>query len=201
MRTGIVSCVLAAVCLAATGAAAQDDRAFVQGVGGIRLTSATSFAPSFGAMVGGSLTPNIQAVGEFGRMSDVLPPLLDAALAFTPADYQLSAWYGVGGVRLTTAPGHVRAYAETLAGVARLSSTIHGIGSPTTDAIVNTALQFVDTTDPLAAAGVGVVVQSGAFVANVGYRFTRIFDSAEAGLLTGGNLDINELRFGIGFRF
>ena len=201
MRTGIVSCVLAAVCLVATGAAAQDDRAFVQGVGGIRLTSATSFAPSFGAMVGGPLTPNLQAVGEFGRMSDVLPPLVDAALAFTPADFRLSAWYGVGGVRLMTAPGHVRAYAETLAGVARLSSTIHGIASPTTDAIVNTALQFVDTTDPLAAAGVGVVVQSGAFVANVGYRFTRIFDSAEAGLLTGGNLDINELRFGVGFRF
>jgi len=44
-------------------------------------------------------------------------------------------------------------------------------------------------------------VQSGAFVANVGYRFTRIFDNAEAGLLTGGNLDINELRFGVGFRF
>ena len=52
-------------------------------------------------------------------------------------------------VRLTTAPGHVRAYAETLAGVARLSSTIHGIGSATTDAIVNTALQWFTKTGTL----------------------------------------------------
>jgi hypothetical protein len=203
MRTGPVSCVLAAVCLVATTARAQDERAFVQGVGGIRMTSAPGIATSLGAMVGGSLTPNIQAVGEFGRLSDVLPPLLDTAISFTPADFQMSALYGVGGVRLTTSPGsHLRAYAETLAGIARLSSTLRGIGSPTTDAIINTALRFADTTDPLAAAGAGVIFESGPLVASVGYRFTRIFaDNALAGLITGGNLDINEVRFGIGVRF
>ena len=203
MRTGRLSCLLVVVCLVSTCAAAQDDRAFVQGVGGIRLTSAPGIAASFGAMVGGSLTPNIDAVGEFGRMGDVMPSVIDAALAFTYPDFQLSALYGVGGIRLVTSPaGHVRAYGETVAGVARLSSTLRGIGSPTTGAIVNTALSFVNTTEPLAAAGAGLIFQGGPIVANVGYRFTRIFaGDTLAGLLTGGNLDISEVRVGIGIRF
>ena len=202
MRTGRISCLLVVVCLVSTCAAAQDDRAFVQGVGGIRLTSAPGIAGSFGAMVGGSLTPNIDAVGEFGRMSDVMPTLIDTAVAFTYPDFQMSAWYGVGGIRLITSPtGHLRAYGETVAGFARLSNSLRGIDSPT-DAIVGTALSFVNTTEPLAAAGAGVIFQNGSFVANVGYRFTRIFaGDTLAGLLTGGNLDVNEVRVGIGVRF
>jgi hypothetical protein len=202
MRTSRISGLLVVVCLVATGAAAQDSRAFVQGVGGIRLTSAPGLASSFGAMVGGSLTPNIDAVGEFGRMSDVMPPLIDTALAFTYPDFQMSAFYGAGGVRLLTpSTGHVRAYGETIGGFARLSNSLRGIDSPT-DAIVNTALTFVNTTEPLAAAGAGVIFQGGSFVATAGYRFTRIFArDTLAGLLTGGNLDISEVRVGIGVRF
>jgi len=200
MRTGRVSCLLVVVCLVSTCAAAQDS-AFVQGVGGIRLTSAPGIAGSFGAMVGGSLTPNIDAVGEFGRITDVMPPILDTALALTYPEFQMSAFYGVGGVRLITSPGHVRAYGETVAGFARLSSALRENDSPI-DAIVNTGLSFVNTTEPLAAAGGGVIFQGGPLVANVGYRFTRIFaGDTFAGLLTGGNLDISEVRMGIGIRF
>jgi hypothetical protein len=199
MRTGRVSSLLVVVCLVSTCAAAQD--AFVQGVGGIRLTSAPGLAGSFGAMVGGSLTPNIDAVGEFGRITDVMPPILDTALSFAYPDFQMSALYGVGGVRLITSPGHVRAYGETVAGFARLSSSLREADSPI-DTIVNTGLTFVNTTEPLAAAGAGVIFQSGRLVANVGYRFTRIFaGDTLAGLLTGGNLDISEVRMGIGIRF
>jgi hypothetical protein len=202
MRTGRVSGLVAAVCLVSTCATAQDSHAFVQGVGGIRFTSAPGVAGSFGAMVGGSLTPNIDAVGEFGWMSDVMPPLLDTAVSFAYPDFQMSALYGVGGVRLLTSPaGHVRAYGETVGGIARLSSTLRGSDSPV-DTIVNTALTFVNTTEPVAAAGGGIIFQGGSVVANVGYRFTRIFaGDTLAGLLTGGNLDINEVRVGIGIRF
>jgi hypothetical protein len=203
MRTGRVLGLLVAVCLVSTCVAAQTNRAFVEGVGGIRLTSAPGLEGSFGAMVGGSLSPNLEAVGEFGWMSDVMPSIIDTPLALTYPDFQLSALYGVGGVRLVTSPvGHVRVYGETVAGVARLSSTLRGIGSPITDAIVNTGLSFLNTTEPLAAAGAGVIFQGGPLVANVGYRFTRVFaGDAFAGLLTGGNLDINEIRLGIGVRF
>jgi hypothetical protein len=201
MRTGHVSSLLVVVCLVSTCAAAQDSRAFVQGVGGIRLTSAPGLAGSFGAMVGGSLTPNIDAVGEFGRITDVMPPIIDTAVAFTYPDFQMSALYGVGGIRLITSPGHVRAYGETVAGFARLSNSLREIDAPI-DAIVNTGLAFVNTTEPLAAAGAGVIFQAGPLVANVGYRFTRIFaGDTFAGLLTGGNLDISEVRMGIGIRF
>lgn len=189
-------------CLAATPAAAQD-RAFVQGIGGLRLSSAPGTAASVGGMVGGNLTPNMQAIGEVGRMSDVLPAAIGTTLAFTPATFHVSSLYGLGGIRLITPPlGHVRAYAETLGGVARLNNTFGGIGSPTEDAITNTALRFVNTTDPVAAVGTGVVFQAGSFVANVGYRFSRIFaNDALSALVTGGNLDVSEVRVGIGVRF
>src|SRR5205807_4089549 len=136
-------------------------------------------------------------------MSDVLPSAIDTAIAFTPADFRVSSLYGMGGIRLITTPyGHVGAYVETLGGVARLSSRFGGVGSPTTDAIVNTALRFVDTTDPVAAVGAGATFQAGSFAAFVGYRFSRIFASdAFASLLTGGNLDVSEVRVGLGIRF
>jgi hypothetical protein len=203
MRPGCVSIVLIVVCLVPAGAAAQDGHAFVEGVGGLRLTSAPGTSGSVGGIIGASLAPNIQAIGEVGRTSDVLPSAIDTVIAFTPVDFRVSSFYGAGGVRLVTTPhGHVSAYAETLAGVTRLNSRLGGVGSPTTDAIVNTALRFVNTTDPLAAAGVGVIFQAGPLVANVGYRFTRIFASdALASLLTGGNLDVSEVRVGIGVRF
>ena len=202
MRPRIVWIALA-VCLVPTLAAAQDGRAFVEGVGGIRLTSAPGTAGSLGVIAGGALTPNIEAIGEVGRMSDVLPPDLATAIAFTPAVFRVSSFYGLGGIRLVTSPyGHVRAYGETLAGFTRLSSSFGGVGSPTTDAVTNTALRFLDTTDAVAAAGGGVSFQAGRLVTSVGYRFSRIFASdALSGLLTGGNLDVSEVRVSVGVRF
>src|SRR5262249_33995227 len=158
------------VCLVAAPAAAQDRRAFVEGIGGIRLSSAPGTAASVGGMVGGNLTPYMEAIGEVGRMSDVMPPTAATAIALTPATFRVSSFYGLGGIRLTTTSvGHVRAYAETLGGITRLSNTFGGVGSPALDAITNTALRFVDTTDPMAAVGAGVIFQAGSFVANVGY--------------------------------
>ena len=83
-----------------------------------------------------------------------------------------------------------------------MNHSFGGIGAPTTDAIVNIALRFVDTTDPLATVGAGVVFQRGSFFADLGYRFSRIFArDGVAGLLAGGNLDVNQVRVALGVRF
>jgi hypothetical protein len=182
---------------------AQNPSSFVEGFGGLRMMSAPGVSSSLGGSVGVGLTPNIQAIGEVGRLANVLPSTIATVLAFTPVDFRVSALYGEGGIRLTTdsrRPASV--YAEALAGMTRLSSTFGGVGSPTTNAIVNTALRFVNTTNRVAGFGAGLVVQRGPFVATGGYRFSRIFaNNAFAALLTGGNLDINEARVGVGVRF
>ncbi len=182
---------------------AQDRHSFAEAFGGVRLSSAPTMTPTFGGEVGVALTPNIQAVGEVGRLGDVLPATADTLLAFTPVDFRVPAFYGEGGVRFTTDPhSAVGAYFETLAGVARLSAGFGGVGSPMTDMLVNTGLVVLTTTDPIAGVGGGIVFQGGSFVANAGYRFSRIFASNSfAALLTAGNLDVNEVRFGVGVRF
>ena len=65
MHPKCVLMMLAAICLAPTWAGAQDTKGFVQGVGGIRLTSAPGTAGSVGGTVGGSLTRNMQARMSF----------------------------------------------------------------------------------------------------------------------------------------
>lgn len=184
-------------------ASAQDHSSFVEGFGGLRMTSAPGVASSLGGSVVVGLTPNIQAVGEVGRLANVLPSTIATVLAFTPVDFRVSAFYGEGGVRLTTdSRRHASAYVETLAGMSRLNSTFGGVGSPTADALVNTALRFVNTTNRVAGFGTGVVLQRGPFVATGGYRFSRIFaNNAFAAVLTGGNLDVSEARVGVGVRF
>ena len=56
MHPKCVLMMLAAICLAPTWAGAQDTKGFVQGVGGIRLTSAPGTAGSVGGTVGGYIT-------------------------------------------------------------------------------------------------------------------------------------------------
>jgi len=177
---------------------------FVEGFGGLRTTTLPALDGSLGGTIGVALTPNIQALGEVGRTNDVLPSTISTILAFAPGDVRVSALYGGGGVRFVTNPyGHLSGYGEALGGIARLNTTFGGVGSTTTDALINIGLRFLDTTDPMAGVGAGVIVQGGPMVMTFGYRFNRIFASdALSGLLaTGGNLDVNELRVGIGVRF
>jgi hypothetical protein len=62
----------------------------IQGFGGFTFGNSsfvggTSFGSTFGGTLAADLTPNTQAIGEFGRMSDIKPPLFNL-LEFTPAD-------------------------------------------------------------------------------------------------------------------
>ena len=195
--------VLAALSLIPMHASAQDRPSFVEGFGGVRMSTAPGVASSLGGTIGVALTPGIQAIGEIGRHSNVTPATIATLLALTPVDFRVSALYGEGGVRFVSNPrGHLSGYAEALAGVTRLNATFGGVGSPRTDALVNIALRFFDTTEPLAGVGGGVIMQGGPLVATVGYRFNRIFaNESLAGWLGGGRLDVNEVRVGIGVRF
>jgi opacity protein-like surface antigen len=200
MRILIVAAALALVPLSAS---AQDRPSFFEGFGGLRMTSAPGTAGTLGGSIGVSVTPGIQAVGEVGRTSDVMPSSIASIIALTPAEFRVSAFYGEGGVRFLTNPhGRVSGYAETLAGFARMNASFGGVGSSRTDAIVDIALRYFDSTEPMASVGGGLIMQGGPMVATVGYRFNRIFaNDALAGWISGGRLDVNEVRVGVGFRF
>jgi opacity protein-like surface antigen len=190
------------LCLA-VNASAQDRTGFVQGFGGLRLGTVATNDTVLGGMVGGQLTPNIEIIGEAGRLSNVLPNTAETLLAFSPIPFRLSAWYGEGGLRFITSNGSgIRPYVETSAGFARMQNSLGDVGSPLANGLTAVGLRFLDRTDPIATVGGGLQLGNGPVVADVGYRYRRIFasDLADA-FFTGGRLDTNEVRVGIGFRF
>jgi hypothetical protein len=187
--------------LASAPAWAQPSRGSVGGFGGLTINGATSQS-SFGGSVGVDLMPNIQVVGEVGRISDVLPSTIDRLIALTPVDLRVSAFYGEGGVRfLTGARAPVRGYVETTAGFARLSTRFSGIEGA--DSYVNAGLAFFDRTSPMLGVGGGVIMQFGSVLVDAGYRYKRILGSGTLDrVLTGGdNINVNQVRVGVGFRF
>jgi hypothetical protein len=206
MRKAVIAWAMLGVCVVPVAARAQDANTWVQGFGGLTFGTSSvigrsSFASSFGGAAAAGLTPNIQIVGEVGRLSDIKPPLLDL-LDFTPVDLRVSAWYGSGGVRFIASPrSSVRPYAEATAGFARLSTGLSGFGGRT-DAVIDTGLAFLNRTQPLLGAGGGVLLQGGPLALDVGYRYKKILASGVASALNAGNAyRVNEARIGIGVRF
>lgn len=200
--------ILAAAILAvfAMPARAQDGNSEVQGFGGMTFGKSsflgTSTSSTFGGRVAIGLLPNLQAIVEGGRMTDIKPPLLDL-LELTPVDLRVSAWYGEGGVRFIASPrSHVRPYGEATAGLARLNTGIAGI-SGRADAIIDTGLSFFNRTEPMLGAGAGILVQGGALSLDLGYRYNRILaGNGVASVLNAGNAyTVNQVRVGIGVRF
>ena len=196
---------LVAGCLAPAAALAQDRTASAVGFGGTSLNSFSTSASKvdFGFNVAKELTPNIQVVGEFGRIGNMLPSLTSSLLAFTPYDVSVSAFYGEGGVRLLAAPGSgVSPYVEAAAGIARLSPHVSGFGS-TTDAILDLGLGFLRSTEPMLGVGGGFMMRGGPLVADVGYRYKQVAggDGLVNLLGAGQNLRAHQVRFGIGVRF
>ena len=194
---------LLAVSLPPAAAFAQERTASVTGFGGMSLNSFSSSSVDFGGTVGKELTPNIQVVGEFGRIGDMLPSLTAGLLAFTPYDVRVSAFYGEGGVRLLAAPDSgVNPYVEATAGIARLTPRVSGLGSGV-DPFVATGLNLFRSTEPILGFGGGVLLRGGPVVADVGYRYKQVSGSESvASLLSAGQpLRAHQLRFGFGVRF
>ena len=202
MRTLPFAVVLVAALGVSSSASAQEPHAAVQAFGGLGVGSFTTTTTNFGGAVTGDLTPNIQLVGEVGRLGNVLPSMTQTLVGLSPLDVNVSAWYGQGGVRLTGGSSAVRPYGEASAGLARLQPHVTGIGSGLPSAIANAGLAFLNTTSPIASLGGGVLFQGGAFVADIGYRHRRIFsDSWVDALALGDSLSSNEVGVGFGVRF
>jgi opacity protein-like surface antigen len=202
MRTLPFAAILIAVLTLASSAHAQEPHAAVQAFGGLGVGSFTTTDTNFGGSVTGDLTPNIQVVGEAGRIGNVLPSMSQTLFGLTPVDLNVSAWYGQGGVRFTGGSSALRPYAEASAGIARLQPHLSGIGPGLPSVIANAGLALLDRTAPIASVGGGVTIQGGAFVADIGYRHRRVFsDSWIDALSLGDSLRTNEVRFGFGVRF
>jgi hypothetical protein len=199
---------LAAIVLwaAPSVALAQSARTSIQGFGGITFDTSSALgrattASALGGVVTTDLTPNIQVVGELGRMSDIKPPLYDL-LNFTPVQFTISAWYGEGGVRFIASRGlTVRPYAEATAGVARLSTGLSGLGRPLAP-FVEAGLPFLTRNEPLLGAGGGMLIEHGPITLDIGYRYKKITASGVVAAINAGNpYQVNEARIGLGVRF
>ena len=184
---------------------AQSGNNDIQGFGGITVGTSTfgsAASPTFGGRVGVGLTDHIQLIGEAGRLADISSPLFDL-LDFTDVGVRVSAFYGEGGVRFIASPhSAVRPYAEATAGFARLNAGISGLGG-STGAIVNTALNVLNRTQPMLGAGAGVVLQGGPVSVDLGYRYKQISsgNAITSALNAGQPYKVNQVRVGVGFRF
>src|SRR5262249_52964419 len=157
-----LSAFVTGMCLLATAgsAAAQQPRSAIEGFGGLQVGSFATTQATFGAVVTGALTPNVQIVGEGGRMNNILPPLTDTLSGFSPFGFSLSAWYMQGGLRFTTAGSSgVRPYGETSFGFARMHASVGDLGNPIANVVADLGLPFLDRTDPMATAGGGVTFE------------------------------------------
>src|SRR4026208_1502275 len=127
MRRVLILSAMFAVGIVPATARAQGSNRSLQGFGGVTFGTSSvlggaSMASTFGGTLVAGIAPNIQIIGEVGRMSDIKPPLFDL-LDFTPVDLRVSAWYGEGGIRFITSPrSAIRPYGEASAGFARLST-------------------------------------------------------------------------------
>ena len=198
--------VIAALTVFAWPAAARAQaRSDVQGFGGATVGTSSfgsAISPTFGGRVDIGLTDNLQVIGEGGRMADIKSPLFDL-LDFTDVGVRVSAYYGEAGVRFIASPhSAVRPYGEATAGFAKLNAGVSGLGG-STGAIVNTALNLIDSTRPMLGVGGGVLFQSGPISLDLGYRFKKISagNTIASALNAGNDYKVNQLRIGVGVRF
>lgn len=200
-KTSFAATLLATVLLTSTAASAQETRASVQGFGGVGMGSFTTPNTNFGGAITGDLTPNIQLIGEAGRLGNILPSTTQTLFDLSPVGLRASAFYAEGGIRLTTGSGALRPYAEAAGGIARLTPHVTGLdGLP--GALTNAGLAFLNRTAPIGTLGAGVTLHAGRFVADAGYRRHQVFsDSWMQALALGGSLSTNEVRVGVGVRF
>jgi opacity protein-like surface antigen len=201
MRTTSCAAILVATLLVSAAASAQETRASVQGFGGVGLGSFTTVNTNFGGVISGDLTPNVQLIGEVGRLSNILPTMTQTLFDLSPVGLSASAFYAQGGIRLTTGSGSLRPYAEASGGIARLTPHVTGLdGLP--GAFTNAGLAFLNSTAPIGTLGAGFTLNAGNFVADAGYRYHQVFsDSWMQALALGDRLGTNEVRFGVGVRF
>ena len=177
----------------------------VTGFGALSVSELSSSPSpgSFGGTLAINLVPGVQAIGEFGRIGNVLPPLTQTLFSLTPLDIRASALYGEGGVRLSPAPrAVVSPYVEATAGVARLDVRVAGLGS-TGDLLARAALGFIPRTETIAGVGGGLKIQGGPLALDLGYRYKQILGNSVLTTVLGAGQDLHshQVRVGVGVRF
>jgi hypothetical protein len=193
--------ILLLVCTAPVAALAQGHSAIV-GFGGYSLNGFESHTPSVGGTLTYSVIPQLQIVGEVGRIGNVLPATADTLFSLGGTGVNVSAFSGEGGVRLTTGRGAFAPYAEATAGFARLDLSRPRLGTIGNVATA-LALGFVGRTTPIASVGGGIQAHGGPLVVDLGYRYKQLFadDLLESVLGLGRPLHAHEVRAGLGVRF
>ena len=130
----------------------------------------SGFPVDFGGRVSFDVMPAVQVFGEFGRVGNVMPTLIETGLAFTRLNLTASAFYGEGGVRLLAAPhSAVSPYVEGTAGVANLQLRRVWLDDRCPH---SRGVNLVDTREPLYGIGGGVLLQSGPLRFDLGYRYS-----------------------------
>ena len=201
MRITSFAAILFATLLVTSAASAQEPRASIEGFGGLGVGSFTTPTTNFGGVITGSLTPNIQLLGEVGRLSNVLPSTTQMLFGLSPVGLSASAFYAEGGVRLTSGSSGLRPYVEASGGIARLQPHVTGLNR-FSGALTNAGLAFLNRTAPIGTVGAGVTLHAGNVLADIGYRHHRVFsDSWMQALSLGDSLGGNEVRFGLGVKF
>jgi hypothetical protein len=194
---------LSALLLVSPTVVFADTGGTVTGFGGVTVSGLESQRPSLGGTVTFTLVPELQIVGEVGRIGNVLPSRAETLLSVGQSGLRASAFYGEGGVRLIAAPhSSVTPYGEATAGFARLDVTSDRLGS-IGNLATSLALGFVDRTMPVASIGGGVLLRGGPMVLDLGYRYKQLFanEAIQDILGLGEPLRAHELRAGVGVRF
>ena len=161
---------------------------------------------NFGGRVAFTIAPGFEAVGEVGRIGNVLPPLVSSILAFSPVDLRASPRMECRRkrhARLSRRPLGVNPHAEATGGGARLNCERASGLSATANDLLALGLAVTNRTSPMAGLGGGVVFHSGRLTMDAGYRYKKIFDrSFVTGLFGGGQSMTNhQVVFGAGVRF
>lgn len=191
------------VCLCAVPAAAfAQGNSSIVGFGGVSLNGFESHRPSLAGTVTYSVIPQLQFVGEVGRIGNVLPTMTDTLFSLAGTGVGVSAFYGEGGVRLMASRGALAPYAEATAGYARLDFTSPRLGTYGNLAS-SIAFSLAGRTTPIASVGGGVQARGGPLVVDLGYRYKQLFanDVIQGILGLGEPLHEHQVRAGIGFRF
>jgi hypothetical protein len=214
VRTTIIAVLFGLVVLPRAAAAQEHGSVnFVSGMavsqGNTLSTVASAVSPGFGSNVNVAgrlnltIAPGFQAVGEAGRLSNVLPPLTTAVVSLSSYDVRASAFYGEAGVRALASPhSSVSPYVEATAGYAHLTLHLAGLNT-TEDDLLALGFGLASRTSPLAGLGGGVTFHAGRLVLDAGYRYKKIFaNNVAETLLNGGQqLTTHQLAFGVGVGF
>lgn len=196
--------------------AAAQDRGSVSFVTGVSMTNGSPLANAVSSLSSGmndrinlggrvalTLAPGFQAVGEVGRLGNVLPSLEAAIFSFSPIGLRASALYAEGGVRAFLGThSAVNPYLEATGGLSRLTVRVAGVNATASD-LIQLGLGFVDRTSPLAGLGGGVMFHAGPLTVDAGYRYKKIFaGNFMSALLSGGSeLTSHQAVVGVGVRF